>query len=212
MAQQATAQEMNRFVKSVDDFFANYAKLSSPQMRNQVYASGNASLIADYESALRQGRLLKGTIETTVGAWSSAKAAWSTVSGITSTAIGDAIDEIRSWFGYQPAGVSGYGVAGYDVSPVSGGTLGALGVIQLPAAAWVAGIVASALLLNAAMNKIFISVEASRIQKADPTMSRSQALDVASRAVKTAGLLGSATWPLLAAAALALYLVFGRKR
>lgn len=207
MAEQTTPQEMNRFVTAVDEFFANYARLTSAQTRAEVYASGSPTLIADYESAVRQGGMLKRTIEGTVGVWGAAKTAWASVTDVTSTIIGDAIDEIRSWFGYEPAGVGSY-----DVSPISGGTLGALGVIQLPAAAWVAGIIGAVFLANQAMNIIFVSLEANRIQRADPTISRSQALDVARRAVKTAGFFGNATLPLIAAAALAAWLLFGRQQ
>ncbi len=214
---QATPQELNRFVQTVDEFMANYARLISPDTRAKVYATGNPALIGDYDSAVSQGRILKRTIETTVGAWNTAKAAWQSVTGATSTAIGDAIDEIRSWFGYEPAGgVGAYEnhapIHWYDSSPISGGTLGYLGVVQLPAAAWIAGIVSAAYLLNQTMNKIFISMEAARIMQADPTVSRSQALSVASKAIKTPGILGAATLPLIAAAALAAFLIFGKKR
>ena len=217
MPESATPQEMNRFVQSVDEFFANYAKLISPSMRAEVYASGNSTLIRDYDATVSRARALKVTIEATTGAWAAAKAAWRSVTDTTSTVIGDAIDEIRSWFGYEPAG----GVGAYSVSPISGGalgqwrgggTLGALGAIQVPAAAWVAGILGAVYLANAAMTKIFISVQATRIQKDDPTVSRSDALDYASQSVKTAGLFGGGTLPLIAAAALAVFLLLGKKQ
>lgn len=202
MAESATPQEMNRFVKSVDEFFANYAKLMNPQMRADVLASGNPTLIAEYNATVSRARALKITIETTTGAWQAAKAGWASVTGITSTVIGDAIDEIRSWFGYSPAGA-------YDVSPISGGQLGFLGAIQLPAAAWIAGILGAVYLANQAMTKIFISVQATKIQKADPTISRSQALADAAGAVKSKGLFEGAALPLIAAAVLAAFLIFG---
>jgi hypothetical protein len=216
MATAATPQEMNRFVQSVDEFFAKYAKLISPSMRAEVYASGNSTLIREYEATVSRARALKVTIEATTGAWAAAKSAWRSVTDTTSTVIGDAIDEIRSWFGYQPGG----GVGAYSVSPISGGalgqwrgggTLGALGAVQVPMAAWVAGILGAVYLASAAMDKIFISVQATRIQKDDPTVSRTDALDAASRAVKTAGLFGGATLPLIAAAALAAFLLLGKK-
>lgn len=210
MAENATPQELNRFVLSVDEFFSNYATLISPAMRAQVYGTGNAAVIADYESAKSQGAVLKSSIEATTGAWAAAKAAYGAVTATTSTVIGDAIDEIRSWFGYQPAGE--YLGAHCPTPGVAGlAGLGALGVVQLPAAAWVAGILAAVYLANAAMQKIFIFVAANQIQAADPTVSRSQALTAASRAVKTPGILGAITLPLIAAAALAAFLIFGRK-
>ena len=224
----ASPQEMNRFVQSVDVFFANYEKLTTPQIRDEVFASGNPALIANYQSAVSKGAMLSRTIQATVGAWGAAKSAWSVVTGATSTVIGDAIDEIRSWFGYEPAGgvgslgcpyrdaspISGGYLGLYDPSPISGGRLGALGAIQLPAAAWVAGILGAVYLMNQAMNKIFISVEATRMQNRDPTLSREKALDVAARTIATGGIFGSAgaILPLIAAAALAAFLIFGKKQ
>lgn len=203
----ATPEQMNKFVRSVDEFFQKFARLDTPQMRSDVYSSRNSQLIADYEQTIDQGRILKATIENTVGAWNAAKAAWSAVTDTTSMAIGDAIDRVRSWFGYEPAP----GVSAYHASPISSGGLGLLSAIQLPAAAWVTGIIAATYLLNGAMDKIFISVEASRIQRADPTISRERALVQATDAVKSLNIFGRATLPLLAAAALAAYLLL-RKR
>jgi len=186
---EASPQEMNRFVSEVNSFMKNYARLIQPGTRADVYATGNSAIISDYESAVSQARILKRTIEATTGAWNAAKAAYSTVTGITSTGIGDAIDEIRSWFGYDPA----TGVGG-------------LGIVQLPAAAWIAGIISAAYLLNATMNKIFIAIEATKITRADPTISRERALALAKSAVSSP-FFGNATLPLLTAGALALYLV-----
>ncbi len=210
MAETATPQELNRFVQSVDEFFSNYAKLISPAMRAQVYATGNAAVIADYESAKSQGAILKSTIEATTGAWATAKAAYSVITGATSTFIGDAIDEFRSWFGYKPAG--GLGYLGACNCPAPGlGYLGGLGVVQAPAAAWVAGILGAVYLANQAMNKVFIFVAANQIQAADPTLSRAQALAAAADTVRGEGIIGAITLPLVAAAVLAAFLIFGRK-
>lgn len=207
MAETATPQEMNRFVQSVDEFFSKYAKLISPTMRAQVYATGNAALIDDYESAKSQGAILKSTIEATTGAWAAARAAYSAVTDTTSTVIGDAIDEIRSWFGYKPAG--GLGYLGACNCPARG--LGGLGVVQAPLAAWVAGIIGAVYLANKAMDQIFIFVAANQIQAGDPTVSRAEALAAAADSVKNGGILGAITLPLVAAAVLAAFLVFGRK-
>lgn len=210
---EATPQEMNRFVKEVDSFMANYSKLTSADTRTKVAVSNNPALLNDYNSAVSQARILKSTIEGTVGAWNTAKAGWRAITDITSTVIGDAIDEIRSWFGYKPMG----NLSAYDISPISGGSLGnyslgSLGIVQLPAAVWIAGIVSAAFLLNQAMHKIFVSLEASSIMRANPTISRAQALTAASQAVKTMSFFGGATVPLIIAAGLAAFLILGKKR
>lgn len=204
--EETTPQQLNEFVQIVDKFMANYAKLISPETKVAVYASNNPTLINDYENARAQGAILKRTIEATVGAWKAAKRSWASITDSTSVVIGDIVDEIRSWFGYEPAP----GMEAYDVSPITGGTLGALGIIQLPAAAWVAGIVSAAFLLNAMMTKIFISVEALIIQKSNPNISRERALAMASDTYKI-NFLGKATLPLIAAGLLAAYLFFGKK-
>ena len=210
---EATPQEMDQFVKTVDEFMANYAKLISLETKAGVYASQNPTLINQYENAVAQSRILKSTIEATVGAWRTAKKAWASVTGVTSTFIGDAIDEIRSWFGYEPApGMGGLGCGNCpnDGCPNCPANLSGLGVIQLPAAAWIAGIIAAAFLLNATMDKIFISIEASRIIKTNPNISRGQALTMASSAVKT-DFFGGATMPLIAAGLIAAYFLLGSK-
>jgi len=210
MAETATPQELNRFVQSVDEFFSNYAKLISPAMRAQVYATGNAAVIADYESAKSQGAILKTTIEATTGAWALAKRAYSAATGATSTVIGDVIDEVRSWFGYKPAGGLGY-LAACNCPAPGLGAVGYLGVVQAPAAAWVAGILGAVYLANQAMNKVFIFVAANQIQAADPTLTRAQALAAAADTIKGEGIIGAITLPLVAAALLAAFLLFGRK-
>lgn len=218
----ASPEQMNIFVAEVDTFMANYAKLILPSTRAEVYASGNPTLIANYDSAVSKGRSLKMAIEGTVGAWSAAKRAWSSVTDVTSTVIGDAVDWLRGLWGagplpdlqaYDVSPISGGQLGRYDVSPISGGQLGALGAIQLPVAAWVAGIISAAYLLNASINKIWISIEATRIQKSNPNISRDDAINAAAGAVRRAGFLGDIdlTLPLIAAAALAAFLIFGKK-
>ena len=103
MATAATQTELNKFVKVVDEFKAKYARLISSATRNDVYATKNATLISDYETAVVRGRALNATIDSMVGMWSAFKRGYATVTDVTSTAIGDAIDTIRSWFGYDPA-------------------------------------------------------------------------------------------------------------
>lgn len=167
---QANKEELNRFVQVVDDFLAKLAKLKSPQTRDAVYASGDSQLISDYESAVSKGDVLKSTIEATVGAWNAAKAEWSKVTDTTSMAIGDAVDWVRSLFGYKPAG-------DFGAIPYYKG-LGALGLIQIPAAAWVAAIIAAAVLLGKLYDSILVRVEAARLQH-EQGMSREQALATA---------------------------------
>jgi len=187
---EASTTEMNRFVAVVDTFKNNVARLNSPETRNAVYATGNNALIRDYENTLTQSNLLNSTIERTVGAWDAAKTGWGVVTSQTSMWIGDAIDEIRSWFAPTP-------IAG-------------LGAIQIPAAVWIAGIVAAAYTLNKGMQKIFIAVEASKMQAANPTLSRERALTAARNAV-VGSWFGLSSGVLLAAGAVGLYLMF-RKR
>ncbi len=124
----ANQEQMRSFVKIVDDFYGVRSTLQKKQAA--VYASGDANLIADYNSFMSKSNALNMTIENTVGAWNAAKNAWSKVTDISSTYIGDAVDWFREVFSdYNADGMS------------------AFGAIQLPAAAWVAGISASAFLL-----------------------------------------------------------------
>ena len=116
MAQQASQAELNRFVKVVDEFKAKYARLIAPATKAQVYASGNQKMIADYETAVVRGNALNRSIAALVGAWAAFKRGYAAVTDTTSMYIGDAIDEIRSWFGYDPA----HGIGEYGGPVVSG--------------------------------------------------------------------------------------------
>lgn len=194
----ATQTELNKFVRVVDEFKTKYARLTSPAMRAQVYASGNQKLIADYERAVSRGGMLNVTINTTVGAWSTFKRGYGAVTDVTSTAIGDAIDEVRSWFGYEPAkGFSGLG------------SLSGLGAIQIIPAVAIAGIVGTAMILIAAMNRIFISVEASKIQKENPTITRASALRQAESGLPSF-IPGGITPVMIGVGALALWMILGK--
>ena len=196
MAEQtATPQAMNNFVEIVDDFMANYSKLIAPETRDAVYASNDPSLIADYQSAVNKSDTLKSTIEATTGAWNSFKQGYHAVTDVTSTYIGDAVDWVRGIFGYNPApGISGLGIAQY----------------VLPAI-WVAGIVAAAYTLNRVINNVFIAIEASKIQRENPSVSREQALAVASKTYAPP-LFGGSSWMLYAALAAGVYLLWQKKR
>lgn len=203
-ATQATSGELNKFVEVVDKFMRRFAVLNSPATREQVYASNDQKLISDYEITVSRGKALKVVIEKTVGAWNVAKRAWSSITGATSTVIGDAIDEIRSWFGYKPAG----GLEGHfnDL-----GALSALGAIQVPAAAWVAGIIAAAVLVTKAIDEILVRVEAARIQK-ESGVPREQAIAIA-KDVYSRSLLGDVLdWKIVAAVALAAYFIWDSKK
>jgi len=192
MSAEASQAELNKFVKVVDEFKGKYARLITPAMRSQVYASKNPALIRDYEAAVSRGGALNHSIDALVGAWNAFKRGYASVTDTTSTVIGDAVDTVRSWFGYKPAG-----------------GLGDLGVIQIPAAIAVAGIVASAVFLIAMMNRIFISVEASRIQRENPNVSRAVALKQAEAALPSF-LPGGIKPIMLGVGALALYMIFAR--
>ncbi len=192
MAAKKSQPALNKFAKNIDEFKAKFAKLINPQTRAQVYASGNQKMISDYETAVVRGNALNRSINALVGAWDAFKRGYKAVTDQTSMVIGDAIDEIRSWFGYKPAGGIGcYGMGnvppmyGEDVLSVGkpldidahlyGQPLGGLGAIQLaaiPASIAVAGVISAALILNSLMDKIFVSIEATRIQKENPKTSK----------------------------------------
>jgi len=200
MANQASQTELNKFVKIVDEFKAKFAKLTLPQTRAQVYASGNTKMISDYETAVSRGNALNSTINAMVGAWSAFKRGYKKVTDTTSTVIGDAVDEIRSWFGYEPAG----GIGGLN-------GLGAIQLAALPAAVAVAGVISAALILNSLMDKIFVSIEANRIQKDNPNISRGAALKQAEAGLPSL-LPGGISLPMIAAGALAIYFLMGSKK
>lgn len=200
---QASQQELSKFVRIVDEFMSKYDKLNTPAMRAQVYATNNSAFQDDYEIALGRGRILKRTIEQTIGAWTAARGQYEKITDTTSPAIGDAIDEIRSWFGYDPDG----GLSVYRAG------LSGLGAIQLPAAAvgavWIAGIIASATVLITAFDRIFVTVNANKIQAQNPNVSRDEAIRRAQSALPS--VFGSFGWKTLLVGGAAVYLIFGRK-
>ncbi len=198
----ATQTELNKFVKVVDEFKAKYALLISPATRAQVYASKNPALISEYETTVSRGGALNSSINALVGAWNAFKRGYGAVTDVTSTAIGDAIDTIRGWFGYDPAPGIGHYVAAQG--------LGVLGVIQIPAAVAVAGIVGAAIVLIAAMNRIFISIEASKIQKQNPGITRAVALRQAESGLPSF-IPGGITPIMIGLGALALWMVLSKK-
>jgi hypothetical protein len=134
--------------------------------------------------------------------------------------IGDAIDEIRSWFGYEPMGdlpclgcAPGIGCVGcpHDaVQPQQPG-LGALGIIQIPAAVAVAGIITAGMVLIAAMNRIFIALEANKIQRENPSVSRAVAIRQAEAGLPSF-IPGGITPVMIGLGALALWMILGAKK
>ncbi len=221
MAEQASPEQVNLFVKTTDEFFAKYAKLTSPDFRKKVYATGDKAIIAAYESEVSRATGIKSAIDSTVGYWQAFKQGYAAVTGVTSTWIGDAVDEIRSWFGYEPAGgfsaydispITGGQLGLYSVSPISGGQLGALGAVQIVTAVWVTGILAVMVISIRAQDKIFMWVDAFFIKRNDPNISTGEALDKAAQIQARGGLFEGAALPLLAAAAIAAFLIFGKKK
>lgn len=235
MAAQASQAELNKFVKVVDEFKAKLARLKLPETRRKVYATGNQKMISDYESAVTRGNALNGTIAALVGAWNAFKRGYKTVTDTTSTVIGDAIDEIRSWFGYKPMGCYGEGLGyveqgefkpfdidahliGEPLTSFPGaqpgysqmGMLGAAPLAAIPAAVAVAGIISAALILNSLMDKIFVSLEANAIQRENPNVSRGDALRQAEAGLPSL-LPGGLSLPMIAAGGLALWLILGKK-
>jgi len=202
-----TQTELNRFVAEVDTFMANYSRLNDPATVAAVYASGNQSLINDFESTRAKSQALKATIENTVGAWNTAKKLYFSATDYTSTVIGDAIDTVRGWFGYT--GHINTQVGAY----VPAFTLSGLGVLpQVVTAAWIAGIVSAAYLLNQSIMGILRSIEATKIQKENPNISREAALDLAAKKINISALFGAPSLPVLAALGLAAWYFFGKKK
>ena len=197
MADEASQTELNKFVKVVDEFQAKYLLSISPAIRAQVYATNNPALISDYETTVTRGGVLNTSINTLVGAWNAFKSGYAAVTDVTSTVIGDAIDEIRSWFGYKPMG---------DLPP-----LGTLGVIQIPAAVAVAGIITAGMVLIAAMNGIFIALEANKIQRENPSVSRAVAIRQAEAGLPSF-IPGGITPVMIGLGALALWMILGAKK
>lgn len=188
----ASSGQMNEFVRVVDEFMLKYAKLVSPGMRTEVYASGNPALISDYESAVSRGGALKTSIDTTVGAWGAAKRGWQSVTDTTSLYIGDAVDWLKNLFGNNT-------------------NLSGLGIIQIPAAAFVVGAIGVSAALILSIDRIFIAVEANRIQHDNPGLSRDQAYALAKGNVGLDIFAGVNRFAMIAGLGILAYLYFGKK-
>ena len=225
MAEQASPAQVNLFIRKTDEWYAKYLKLISPEFRAQVYGTQDAQIISAYESEVNRASGIKTAINATVGTWAAFKRGYAAVTDITSTVIGDAIDWFRGLFGGGPdlgaynirdvSPISGGRLGAYnisDVSPISGGQLGAfaaLGAIPLITAVWITGILAVMVLSLRGMDKIFVWVDAWAIKRNDPTISTADAIDKAAQIAARGGLFAGAALPLLAAAAIAAFLIFG---
>lgn len=193
MTQQATQPQMSKFVRVVDEFMQKYARLISPQTRAEVYASGNPTFISDYEKAVSRGGALRTSINATVGAWQTAKREWSQVTDVTSMYIGDAVDWLKNLFGGGPQ-------------------IGGLGLVQIPAAAFVIGAIGASAALILSIDRIFITLEANRIQRDSPDTSRADAITIAKRGIGLNVFEGIGAPIMLAGVAVIAWLVFGQKR
>ena len=229
MAEQASPEQVGYFIRKTDEWYAKYLKLISPEFRAQVYATQDAQIISAYEYEVTRASGLKTTINATVGVWATFKRGYAAVTDVTSTVIGDAIDWFRDLFGGGTVGalsaytirdvspISGGQLGAYnirDVSPISGGqlgALGALGAVQVVTAVWITGVLAVLVLSLKGMDKIFIWVDAWAIKRNDPTISTADAIDKAAQISARGGLFAGAL-PLLAAAAIAAFLIFGKKK
>lgn len=192
--EQASPTQMNVFVAKVDEFMRKYASFISPATRAEVYATGDAAQISEYESIVSRGRILKSSIETVTGLWADAKRAYGAVTDVTSMYIGDAVDWLKNLFG-------GNNVSG----------LGALGVIQIPAAAFVITSVGVAAAIVMAMDSFLVTMRAKKIQE-ETGMSYPDAVDRARRSTGIGGALTSLTQPLIiAAVAMVAWLMLSKK-
>jgi hypothetical protein len=229
MAEQASPEQVSLFIRKTDEWYAKYLKLISPEFRAKVYATRDSQIISAYESEVNRATGIKTAINATVGTWAAFKRGYAAVTDVTSTVIGDVVDWFRGIFGGGPAAdlgvynirdvspISGGRLGAYnirDVSPISGGQLGAfaaLGAIPIITAIWITGILALLVLSLKGMDKIFIWVDAWAIKRDDPTISTGEAIDKAAQIAARGGLFAGAL-PLLAAAAIAAFLIFGQKK
>lgn len=191
---EATPVQMNEFVATVDKFMQKYQQFISPATRAEVYATGDAATISEYEKIAGRAGALKTNIETVTGAWAAAKRAYAAVTDVTSMYIGDAVDWLKNLFG-------GNNVSG----------LGALGVLQIPAAAWVIAAIGFCATMFIAMDAFLVDMRAKKIA-AETGMSYPDAVDRARGTVGIGGAIGSLTQPLIiAAVAMVAWLMLSKK-
>lgn len=192
MTAQASREDIGRLVKNVDQFMQKYAELKSPDVRAAVSASQNSEIMREYANTLAAADGMKRTIDSTVGAWDAFKRAYGRVTDTTSMYIGDAIDEIRSWFGYDPApGIGEMPIFAADVPGsmhyrglMTGNGLGALSAVPVIAAAVAVGVAGAAYIINKQIDNFMVMLQAWRIRSNDPTISQQRALAIATSSVK----------------------------
>ena len=175
-------EQVNQFVKTVDDFLTMRANVLSK--RAQVYASNDPALINDFESFESASTTLKNTIENTTGAWAAAKSAYKAATDTSSTYIGDAVDWFREVF------------SDYDAD-------GGLGLVQLPAAVWIAGIISAAAILWRSGKALLVRIDAVSIARAE-NIPYSEALTKSER-INSVSIFGGASLPMLIALGAGIY-------
>lgn len=183
-----TQQEMNEFVRVVDNFMQRFAEFSSSTTQTRIYATNDPVLIRDYESQLTKSQTLKSNIDNVVGYWNRFKATYADITAKTSMIIGDWIDEMRSWFGGGPQA---------DLQ----------GLSALPAVAWLTGIIVAGALAYTSMGAIMIRLDAWKIQRDDPTVPYDKAIAKARTADAVGDLFSFKNIPLFLGAGLALWLL-----
>lgn len=168
------SQDYSKFAQVVDTFYKKRVALLNA--RPKVMATRDAQLIADYNSAVARASSIDRTIKNAVGAWNTARSRYAGITDNTSMVIGDAIDTVRSWFGYDPSqGLNG------------------LGAIQLIPLAVAGGIAAAVIIVTKSIDEILIRVEATKIQREDG-VSRSEAIKRATDAYNDSFFKGAFDW------------------
>ena len=179
------SETYSKFASVVDTFYRKRAALKNA--RGKVLATKDAQLIADYNSAVARSESMHNTIVNAVGVWNTARQQYARVTDTTSLAIGDAVDTIRSWFGYDPS----HGLNG----------LGALQIIPIAVAG---GIAAAVIIVTKGIDEVLIRIEATRIQK-DDGVSRSEAIKRATDAYDDSFFKGAFDWKVIGGVALVAY-------
>ena len=182
---EASPEQLNKFVKTVDDFLKMRENVLAK--RAQVYSSNDPELIRDFDNFASASTTLKNTIENTTGAWNAAKQAYAATTDTSSMYIGDAVDWLREVF------------TDYDAD----GGLTGLGIVQLPAAVWVAGIISAAAILWRTGKALVVRIDAATISRAE-NIPYSEALKK-SENINSVSIFGGASIPMLIALGAGVY-------
>lgn len=108
----AKEDDLSKLGAAIVEFKKRYELLTSPKFRDRIYATQDAALIDDYDSALWKADLIKSSIDKATGAWNKAKE-WAglgalplipilVVSGVTATVLGG-IAMLDSFFQHSGA-------------------------------------------------------------------------------------------------------------